>query len=127
MEKSTTELINNLGKQIMGLEQPIQLLAICSGGKVIAQGLHKYLKRKKINSNYFEVWTNILNGVSSIWKTNFPNDPYEGTAVIIDDVIWHGTQIPPIMKMLKNCNPHKRVFIATLLDCNKKADFCVFR
>jgi len=127
MEKDTIKLINKLGNQMLKLQQPIQLLAICSGGRIVAQELHKYFIKNKINPNYYEVWTNIVNGKSSIWKTDFPNKAYEGTAIIVEDVIWSGTQLPPVIEMLKKHNPEKKFFIASLLDCNKKADFFVYR
>ena len=127
MEKNTIKLINKLGKQMINLQQPIQLLAICSGGKVVGQNLHSYLLEKNIQSNYFEIWTNMVNGKSSIWKTDFHTKDYEGTAVIVEDVIWNGTQLPPVKQLLHNCNPHKKFYIASLLDVNKKADFSVFK
>src|SRR3989344_2939083 len=104
MDNSIKKIIAKLGKKLQHLKQPIQILAICSGGKVVGQNLHSYLLEKNIQSKDFE-----------------------GTAVIVEDVIWNGTQLPPVKQLLHNCNPHKKFYIASLLDVNKKADFSVFK
>src|SRR3989338_1410900 len=78
MDNSIKKIIAKLGKKLQQLKQPIQILAICSGGKVVGQNLHSYLLEKNIQSNYFEIWTNMVNGKSSIWKTDFPTKDYEG-------------------------------------------------
>lgn len=127
MEKRTIKLIRELGKKIEHLEQPIHLLAVCSGGMTLAKTINKHLKSKKIDSKYFEVWTNIINGKKKIWKTDFHKKDYTGTAVIVEDVIWKGSALPPIKKMLKTMKARKKIFIVSLLDCNKKADFSIFK
>lgn len=127
MEKRTIALIRDLGSKIEHLDQPIHLLAVCSGGMTLAKTINKYLKKKKVNSKYFEVWTNIINGKKKIWKTDFTKEHYCGTAVIVEDVIWKGSALPPIKKMLKEMKPRKKVFVISLLDCNKKADYSIFK
>lgn len=93
----------------------------------MAKTITSYLKKEGIQAEYYEVWTNIINGKSELWKTNFTKENYTGTAVIIEDVIWKGRQLPPIKKMLKKMNFHKKIYLASLLDCNNKADFSVFK
>lgn len=127
MEKRTRILIEDLGKKITHLEQPIHLIAVCSGGMTLAKTINKYLRSKNVDSKYFEVWTNIINGKKHIWKTTFLNKDYLGTAVIVEDVIWKGSALPPIKKMLKKIEPRKKIFVISLLDCNKKADFSIFK
>lgn len=127
MQKRTKEIIEELAQKLIYLEQPIHLLAVCSGGTTVAKAINSYLKKQKINVEHYEVWTNIINGKSKLWKTNFTKENYTGTAVIIEDVIWKGRQLPPIKKMLKIMNSHKKFYLASLLDCNKKADFSVFK
>jgi hypoxanthine-guanine phosphoribosyltransferase len=127
MEQRTIRLITDLGKKIAHLEQPIHLLAVCSGGMTLAKTIDKHLRSKKIDSKYFEVWTNIINGKKEIWKTDFLKENYSGTAVIVEDVIWKGSALPPIKKMLRIMKPRKKIFVISLLDCNKKADFSIFK
>lgn len=127
MRKRTKKIIEELAKNLIHLKQPIHLLAVCSGGTTVAKTITSYLKKKGIEAEYFEVWTNIINGKSELWKTNFTKDNYTGTAVIIEDVIWKGRQLPPIKKMLKKMNPRKKFYLASLLDCNNKANFSVFK
>jgi hypoxanthine-guanine phosphoribosyltransferase len=127
MQKRTKEIIEELAQKLIHLEQPIHLLAICSGGTMVAKIITSYLSEKGIEAEYYEVWTNIINGKSELWKTNFTKENYTGTAVIIEDVIWKGRQLPPIKKMLKKMNSRKKFYLASLLDCNNKADFSVFK
>jgi len=127
MEKNTKVIIDKLGTKLVSLPQPIHLLAICTGGITVAKMLAAYLRRKKIKASYYEVWTNLIKGKSYIWKTNFNKEDYIGSAVIVDDVIWHRTHLPSIKKYLKKLNSRKRIYIASLLDCNHKSDFAVFR
>lgn len=68
-----------------------------------------------------------MKGKRTIWKTDFKKRNYRGSAVIVEDVIWTGGSIPPIKRMLRKLNPHKRPFVISLLDCNRKADFSVFQ
>ena len=126
MEKRVDELIKNLAKQIIHLKPPIHLLAVCLGGVTLAKGINSYLSKKKIKSEYYEVWINIIGGKRKIWKTNFTKNCYTGTAVIVEDVIWQGGALPPIKQMLLKMNNKKRVYVASLFDCNHKADFSVF-
>lgn len=126
MEQKTKKIIEKLTKNLFFLEEPIHLLAICTGGITLAKMMRSFLKEKGIRAEYYEIWTDIINKKAEITKTNFSKSRYKGTAVIIEDVIWHGTHLPPIKKMLKKMNPRKKFYIVALLDCNKKADFSVF-
>lgn len=127
MQKRTEEIIEELAQKLIHLKQPIHLLAVCSGGTTVAKTITSYLKKQGVDAEYYEVWTNIINGKSELWKTNFTKYNYTGTAVIIEDVIWKGRQLPPILKMLKKMNFQKKFYLASLLDCNNKADFSVFK
>lgn len=98
---------------------------MCSGGKVVAKTIHKQLTSKGVVSDYFEVWTNTVRGKRKIWKTDFKKSNYLGTAVIVEDVIWQGAALPATRSMLRGMK-RKRVYTASLLDCNGKADFSVF-
>ena len=71
MRKTTEKLITSLADQCKHLPQPIHLLAMCSGGTTVAKTMNKILRSKGVKSNYFEVWTNTINGKRSIWKTDF--------------------------------------------------------
>ena len=126
MQKKTILIIQKLARKIMHLEEPLHIIAICSGGRTVAKEVVKFLKKNKIDTKYYEVWTNIIDGKSVIWKTSFHKKNFDGTAIIIDDVIWQGRQIHPVKEMLKKRNPTKKFYIASLLDCNKKADFSVY-
>lgn len=125
MRKTTEKLITSLADQCKHLPQPIHLLAMCSGGTTVAKTMNKVLRSKGVKSNYFEVWTNTINGKRSIWKTDFKKSDYKGTAIIVEDVIWKGGALPPTKRMLKDMKKQK-VYVASLLDCNLKADFSVF-
>jgi hypoxanthine phosphoribosyltransferase len=125
-KKSTRKIIEKLGPSIAGLEQPIYLLAVCTGGRVVAKIIYAYLKKKGLDCGYYEVWTNTMRGKRVLWKSEFKKEKYQGSAVIMDDVIWSGGALPPIKKMLRKLNPHKRPYVASLLDCGRKADFSVF-
>lgn len=127
MQKRTRKLIEELSDSLFILEEPINLLAVCTGGITLAKIIHSYLKSKGIKSFYFEVWTNTVHGKRSIWKTNFKKKDYPGSAVIVEDVIWKGASIPPIKNMLKKLNPRKKPYVIALFDCNKKTDFSVFK
>jgi len=127
MEKNTEIIIDKLGAKLVNIPQPVHLLAICTGGITVAKMLTAYLRKKKIKVAYYEVWTNVIKGKSYIWKTNFKKKDYIGSAVIVDDVIWHGTHLPSIKKYLKKLDSSKKIYIASLLDCNHKSDFAVFR
>ena len=126
MQRKTINIIQKLARKIKHLEKPIHILAVCSGGRGVAKEVVKFLRKNKIDTEYYEVWTNIICGKSVIWKTDFNKNDYNGTIVIIDDVIWQGRQIRPIKKMLKKMNPKKKFYVAALLDCNKKADFSIY-
>lgn len=127
MKQKVKKIIERLAKKIIHLKQPIHLLAVCTGGKVIAKTIYLYLTKKKIKADYYEIWTDVIKGKRKIWKTNFTKKNYQGTAVIVEDVIWQGGALPPIKKMLKKMNPQKRNYTVSLLDCNHKADFSIFR
>ena len=126
MNIQTNRLINSLAKQVIHLEQPIHVLAVCSGGKTVGRHIHKYLKNKGIKSSYFEVWTNIVNGKAEVWKSNFKKKHYVGTALIAEGVIWNGGSVNATKKILKQMKS-KKPYVAVILDCNHKADFAVFR
>ena len=127
MKKRTVEVIEELTTQLEHLSQPIHLLAVCGGGKRIAEMSEEFLKKKGIEAKHFEVWVDSVKGEASIAKTNFTKEDYIGTAVIVDDVIWSGHLLPPIKQMLTEMEPTKKFYLASLLDCNEKADFSVFK
>jgi len=126
MTNKTEKIINNLAKQVAKLPQPIHVIAICSGGKTVGKQINKFLKNKKINTSYHEVWTNIMDGKATVWKSDFKKKDYTGTALLVEDVIWNGKSVNATKKMLKNMK-NKKVYTAVILDCNHKADFAVFR
>ncbi len=126
MNTKTEKIINSLAKQVVHLEQPIHVLAVCSGGKTIGKQITKFLKKKNIKTSYFEVWTNIVDGKASIWKSDFKKSDYIGTALVAEDVIWNGRSVNATKKMLWGMK-RKKVYTAVILDCNHKADFAVFR
>jgi len=66
MQKRTKEIIEELAQKLIHLEQPIHLLAICSGGTMVAKIITSYLSEKGIEAEYYEVWTNIINGKSEL-------------------------------------------------------------
>lgn len=119
------KLISQLSKKVSNLPQPIHILAICSGGRTVGQYIYKYLKSKKINVSYFEVWTNIIDKKAEILKTNFKKKDYKGTVLIVEDVVWKGTSLMAVKKMLRLMSK-KRFYTAVLLDFNHKADFSIF-
>ena len=126
MKSKAEILINQLAKKVSHLEQPIHVLAVCSGGKTVGKQITRYLKQKGIKSSYFEVWTNIIGGKATIWKNDFKKSDYTGTALIAEDVIWQGKSVNATKKMLKRMK-NKKVYTAVILDCNHKADFTIFR
>ena len=126
MTPKTQKIINQLARQVVHLSQPIQVLAICSGGKIVGKQINKFLKNKKIKSSYFEVWTNIIDGKATIWKTDFKKKDYIGTILLAEDVIWSGRSVNAAKRMLQEIKK-KKVYTAGILDCNHKADFAVFR
>ena len=125
MRTTTKKLIATLASQCVHLPQPVHLLAMCSGGIPVAEHMHRFLKSKGIQSSVFEVWTNTVEGKRTIWKTTFKKSDYTGTAIIVEDVIWKGGAIRPTKKMLHQMKK-KKVYVASLLDCNYKGDFSVF-
>ena len=127
MEKRTLELLEQLANKIPKFKGPVHILAVCTGGVALAKLITKHLRKKGVDAKYFEIWTNIIDGVRTIERTNFKKSDYVGVAIIVDDVIWAGTVLPPIKKMLKKYHPKKRIYVASLLDCCHKADFAVFR
>jgi hypoxanthine phosphoribosyltransferase len=127
MEKKTRAIIKKLANQIPDFKEPVHILAVCTGGLTLSKMIVRQLKKRKINAACFEVWANIVDGVRTIERTNFQKSDYTGTAVIVDDVIWAGTVLPPIKRMLKKYHKSKKFYIAALLDCGNKADFAVYR
>lgn len=125
METKAVKIIQQLAKKVIGLPQPIHIVAVCSGGKTVGKYIKRYLVNQGIKSNYFEVWTNIMKGQAKIWRTDFKKSNYIGTALIVEDVIWKGTSVNATKKMLMRMKK-KRVYTAVLLDYNHKADFSVF-
>lgn len=126
MNLKTERIINQLAKQVTHLEQPIHVLAVCSGGKTVGKQITKYLKQKGIKTSYFEVWTDIVGGKATIWKSDFKKSDYTGTVLIAEDVIWQGKSVNATKKMLREIKSNK-VYTAVILDCNHKADFAIFR
>lgn len=129
MEKRVKKFIEQLASKIIHLKQPIHLLAVCTGGITLAKVILSYLRKHKIKSEYYEIWTKTISvkGDRKICKTNFTKDKYKGTAVIVEDVIWRGGALPPIKKMLRKMDSRKRFYIIALLDCNRKADFSILK
>jgi len=129
MKQNIKRIIEQLASKIVHLKQPIHLLAVCTGGIMLAKTICLYLKKRNIKVDYYEIWTKTLSvkGKREICKTDFTKKDYNGTAVIVEDVIWRGGALPPIKKMLKKMNPKKQFYIIALLDCNHKADFAIFR
>ncbi|MBI4088729.1 hypothetical protein HY415_01400 [Candidatus Kaiserbacteria bacterium] len=125
MKMDVGRFIIALAKQCKNLPPPIHLLAMCSGGKAVAKTMQRVLKSEGLNAEYYEVWTDTIHGKRRIWKTDFKKRNYTGTAVIVEDVIWKGRALPSTRKMLNDMKK-KKVYVASLLDCNKKADFSVF-
>lgn len=125
MESRIVKITNQLAKKVSNLPQPIHILAICSGGRTVGQNIYKFLKSKRINASYFEVWTNIIGGRASILKTNFKKKDYRGTVLIVEDVVWKGTSLMAVKKMLRSMSK-KKFYTAVLLDFNHKADFSIF-
>lgn len=126
MTDKTEQILNKLAKQAVHLPQPIHVLAICSGGKTVGKQIYKFLRNKKIKASYHEVWTNIVDGKATVWKSTFNKKDYKGTALLAEDVIWNGRSVNAAKKMLKQMKA-RRVYTAVILDCNHKADFAVFR
>jgi len=125
METRPIKLINKLAKKVDKLKQPIHVIAVCSGGRTVGKYITKYLNSQGINASYFEVWTNIVNGKATIWKTDFKKEHYTGTALIAEDVIWKGTSVKAVKEMLQDMKKEK-TYLAVLLDFNNKADFSIF-
>ena len=126
MSPKTEKIINNLAKQAEGLPQPIHVIAVCSGGKTVGKQMAKYFKSHKIKASYHEVWTNIVDGKASVWKSDFKKKDYTGTALIAEDVIWNGKSVNATKRMLREMKRQKP-YVAVILDCNHKADFANFR
>lgn len=125
MENRIIKLINLLAKKVAHLPEPIHILAICSGGRTVGRHIYKYLKNKKIDVSYFEVWTNIIGKKATILKTNFRKKDYKGTVLIVEDVVWRGTSLTAVRKMVSSMKK-KKFYTAVLLDFNRKSDFSVF-
>lgn len=118
-------MIDKLAVKVSHLPQPIHVIAVCTGGKSVGKQITQFLKKKKINTSYFEVWTNIVDGKATIWKSDFKKKDYTGTALLAEDVIWKGRSVNAAKKML-NKMKRKKVYTAVLLDCNNKADFSIY-
>lgn len=117
--------MNQLAKKVLHLPEPIHILAICSGGRTVGKYIYKYLKNKKNDVSYFEVWTNIMDKKASILKTNFKKKDYKGTVLIVEDVVWKGTSLVAVKKMVRSMSK-KKFYVAVLLDLNSRSDFSVF-
>lgn len=126
MPHKTVNVIEKLARKLIKIPPPIHIIAICTGGRGVGQTITKYLNNKGIETEYYEAWTDIVKKKAKNLRTDFKKKDYRGTVVIVDDVIWSGRQLPPLIKLLKKMKPRKKYYIATLLDCNKKSDFCVF-
>jgi len=126
MTKGLKKLIDQLAYKMLVLEGPIHLLAVCTGGMTLTKEIALRLGEAGKQVDCFEVWTNLIDGKREISKTDFTPDKYQGTVVIIEDVIWQGRAIPPIKDMLEKIKPNQKIYIAALLDCEHRADFSVF-
>jgi|WetSurMetagenome_2_1015567.scaffolds.fasta_scaffold373461_2 hypothetical protein len=122
------DMIKNLALQMKGLPQPINLLAVCTGGIALTQELHKNFKLLKVKSKIYKVWTNTNNKKCTIDHTDFIGfENNKGCAVIVEDVVWHGHHLPPIKKYIDCINPLKnKVFTVALFDCGNKCDFKIY-
>ncbi len=127
MHKNTRAFILKLADKIPDFKGPVHILAVCTGGLALSKIVTESLKKRGIKASCFEIWTNIIDGIRTIERTNFKKSDYTGTAIIVDDVIWAGTVLPPIKKMLKGYNNKKKIYVAALLDCCNKADFALYR
>lgn len=125
MESNIYKLIDRLAVKVMHLKPPIHIIAVCSGGKAVGKEITRFLKAKGVKAGYFEVWTNIVNGRATIWKSDFKKKDYVGTALVAEDVIWKGRSVKAVKKMLQAMKK-KKVYTAVLLDCHRQADFSIF-
>ncbi len=125
MTNKTKELINKLADKCINLKQPIHVIAVCTGGRQVGKQIHKYFHSKNIESSYHEVWTNIINGKANVWKTNFKKNNYIGTILLAEDAIWIGRSINAAKRAFLKIKKRK-IYVASLLDYNKKGDFSMF-
>ena len=125
METKAIKLINDLAKKAEHLKPPIHVIAVCSGGEIVGKQIYKYLKQKGIESSYYEAWTNIISGIATVWKCNFKKSDYIGTVLLAEDVIWLGRSVNAVLRMLHEMKK-KKVYVAVILDYNRKADFSIF-
>ncbi|GEM_PF-1983406 len=124
--RKVEKLIEKLARQCIKLKEPIHIVAICFGGQKVGKGIFKYFKKQGIKASYDEIWTNVVKGKSTVWKSSFSKDRYKGTVLIAEDVIWKGTHVGATKRMLRKMR-NKKVYVAVLLDLRRKADFAVFR
>ena len=125
MKSRVVKLIYRLAKMCVGLPQSIHVIAICSGGRMVGKYITKYFKMHGIKASYFETWPDLVNKKAYIAKMNFSKSDYIGTVLLAEDAIWRGAAVEE-MKEILNVMKHKKVYLATLLDLNKKADFSIF-
>ena len=126
MQKSRIPtMIEELAKKCLELPQPIHVIAVCSGGRTVGSHIYKYFTRHNVKANYFEAWIDIKDGKGLVRSTDFEKEDYIGTVLIAEDVIWSGTAVTAVRKMLSKIK-RKKTYLAVLLDMNKKADFSIF-
>jgi len=106
-----------------GLENYIS--GVILNDKNIKEDLGEILKQKGIESSYYEAWTNIISGIATVWKCNFKKSDYIGTVLLAEDVIWLGRSVNAVLRMLHEMKK-KKVYVAVILDYNRKADFSIF-
>jgi hypoxanthine phosphoribosyltransferase len=121
-----SKLIKRLASKVQDLPQPINLLAVCSGGVALTKEMHKCLKKNKVESKVYYVWTNTINGKCYLRSTDFKKKNYLGTVVIVEDVVWRGHHLPPIKRYVKKLDKKKKHYVAALIDCGKKCDFSIY-
>jgi hypothetical protein len=127
MEPRTVRLVERLARQVARLPPPIHLLWVWSGGQSVTRLMARHLRTRGIPTRTFYVRNRCENGHCELRDTDFRAKDYTGTAVIVEDAIWTGKNIPPIRQRLRAIRPGRKVYVAALLDYNKRADFSVFR
>jgi hypothetical protein len=121
-----SEIIKELALQLINLPQPIHLLAVASGGIGVGEGILKFFNKEKIESDYFEVKLNKLDGISRVGEIGFKVKNYSGTIVLVEDAINSGGGTFLIKEELKKLSD-KKVYVAAMIDWQGRADFAVIK
>ena len=124
-KRKAIKLMDELAHKCIQLTEPIHVIAIVTGGRVVGKNIVRYLRSKGKQVDYFEVQINVTKGKASIWKTDFKKKNYTGTALLAEDVVWQGKSLKAAKRMLRNMS-RKKFYTAVLLDFNKLADFSIF-